>query len=159
MSMIRVHGTCVALDGDGVLLRGPPGSGKSDLALRLIDGGAMLVADDQTELRRVGEGVMASPPPAIAGRIELRGIGILPCPGVAEVRLRLVVDLVAPATVERLPERRTQSYLGCALPLLALAPFEASTAAKLRFAMRRLHEVATRDSVIPEGVFGCGGVA
>jgi serine kinase of HPr protein (carbohydrate metabolism regulator) len=157
MSMIRVHGTCIALDGDGVLLRGPPGSGKSDLALRLIDGGAMLVADDQTELRRVGEAVVASPPSAIAGRIELRGIGILSCPSIAEVRLRLVVDLVAPDAIERLPERRTQPYLGCALPLLAVTPFEASAAAKLRFAMRRLHDAA--GAAFPESVAACGGVA
>src|ERR1700709_2175376 len=62
MTMIRVHGTCIALDGEGVLLRGPSGSGKSDLALRLIDGGALLVADDQTELRRRGDAVIASAP-------------------------------------------------------------------------------------------------
>jgi HPr kinase/phosphorylase len=142
MTMIRVHGTCIALDGEGVLLRGPSGSGKSDLALRLIDGGALLVADDQTELRRLGDAVVASPPAAIAGRIELRGIGILPCPSIAEARLRLVVDLVAPGAVERLPERESDEFLDCAVPRLALAPFEASAAAKIRFAMRRLRDAA-----------------
>jgi HPr kinase/phosphorylase len=154
MSMIRVHGTCVALGGEGVLLRGPAGSGKSDLALRLIDGGARLVADDQTELRRLGDAVVASAPAVIAGRIELRGIGILSCPSVAEARLSLVVDLVAPGAVERLPERRSQNYLDCALPLLALAPFEASAAAKIRFAVRWLrdppssYDAAGREDVV-----------
>jgi HPr kinase/phosphorylase len=146
MSMIRVHGTCIACDGEGVLLRGPSGSGKSDLALRLIDGGALLVADDQTELRRRDDAVVASAPAATAGRIELRGVGILGCPSIAEARLCLVVDLVAPGAVERLPERRSQSYLDCSLPLLALAPFEASAAAKIRFAVRRLRDVAASAS-------------
>jgi HPr kinase/phosphorylase len=140
MTMIRVHGTCIAFGGEGVLLRGPSGSGKSDLALRLIDGGALLVADDQTELRRRGGAVIASAPATIAGRIELRGVGILTCPSLAEAAISLVVDLVAPDAVERLPRRRSESYLGCDLPLLALAPFEASTPAKIRFALRRLHE-------------------
>jgi HPr kinase/phosphorylase len=141
MTMIRVHGTCIAFGGEGVLIRGPSGSGKSDLALRLIDGGALLVADDQTELRRRGAAVIASAPAAIAGRIELRGVGILSCPSVAEVAISLVVDLVAPEAVERLPRRRSENYLGCDLPLLVLTPFEASTPAKIRFALRRLHEL------------------
>jgi serine kinase of HPr protein (carbohydrate metabolism regulator) len=137
MTMIRVHGTCIALDGEGVLLRGPSGSGKSDLALRLIDAGAVLVADDQTELRRRGDAVIASAAAAIAGKLELRGVGILSCASLAEAPLRLVVDLVAPDAVERLPEPRSQSYLERGVPLLALAPFEASAPAKIRFALRQ----------------------
>lgn len=121
-----------------VLLRGPPGSGKSDLALRLIDGGAHLVADDQTELRRSGTDLVASAPPTIAGHIEIRGVGILPCPAAPIAPLRLVVDLVAPDEVERLPEARSCHYLDCDVPLIALAPFEASAPAKLRFALRAL---------------------
>src|SRR5258707_6849319 len=134
--MIRAHGTCIEMDGAGILLRGPPGSGKSDLALRLIEGGARLVADDQTELRRSGAGIVASAPPTIAGLLEIRGIGIVPCPATASAPLRLVVDLVAPESVERLPEKRACRYLDCDIPLLALAPFEASAPAKLRFAVR-----------------------
>jgi len=136
--MIRAHGTCVEIDGSGVLLRGPPGSGKSDLALRLIDGGARLVADDQTELTDEGGEIMARAPDAIAGRIEIRGLGIVSCPSVASAPLRLVADLVAPAAVERMPEERTCRYLGRAVPLIAVAPFEASAPAKLRFALRAL---------------------
>ncbi|MEC8584968.1 MAG: HPr kinase/phosphatase C-terminal domain-containing protein, partial [Pseudomonadota bacterium] len=75
--MERVHGTCVAIDGAGVLLRGPSGGGKSDLALRLIDGGATLVGDDQLELSRVQDRVVARAPGPLQGQLEIRGIGIV----------------------------------------------------------------------------------
>lgn len=136
--MILVHGTSVALDGDGVLFRGPAGSGKSDLALRLIDAGARLIADDQTELWREGHWVMARAPDTLAGQIEVCGLGILRVPSVERAPLRLVVDLAAPAAVERLPERRVCEFFECSVPLLALAPFEASTPAKVRLALRAL---------------------
>ena len=134
--MIRVHATSVALDGGGVLLRGPSGSGKSDLALRLIDHGARLVADDQTELERVGGVLEMRAPATIAGRIEVRGLGIIRVPAVATAPLRLVVDLVAPESIERLPEPQFCTLLGVSLPLLLLAPFAASATAKLRLALR-----------------------
>lgn len=141
--MTRVHGTTVALDGAGILLRGPSGSGKSDLALRLIDAGARLVADDQTELWRRGDAVMARCPATIAGQIEVRGLGILRFPHLAEAPLGLVVDLIAPDAVERLPEPRFCEYLQCSIPLLAITPFEISAALKLRLAVdglvNRLH--------------------
>jgi HPr kinase/phosphorylase len=138
--VIDVHGTAVEFAGIGVLLRGAPGSGKSDLALRLIDAGARLVADDRTILRRDGDLLLASAPPTIAGRLEVRGIGILTVPSVASCVLRLVVDLVAPGAVERLPEPRSASFLGLHLPLISLASFEASAVAKLRLAARTLAE-------------------
>lgn len=141
--MMRVHGTTVAVGGSGVLIRGPSGSGKSDLALRLIDAGARLVADDQTELWRSGEAVMTRSPATIAGQIEVRGLGILRFPNLEEAPLRLVVDLIAPDAVERLPEPRFCDYLQCSIPLLAIAPFEISAALKLRLAVdglvNRLH--------------------
>lgn len=136
--MIRVHGTSVALDGVGVLFRGPPGSGKSDLALRLIDAGARLVADDQTELRLAGARLRMTAPAAIAGRLELRGVGILSVPSVAAAPLLLVVDLVAPERIERLPEPEFAELLGRRVPLLKLAPFEASAPAKLRLVLGAL---------------------
>jgi HPr kinase/phosphorylase len=134
----RVHATCVAIDGAGVLLRGPSGSGKSDLALRLIDAGALLVADDQTELRREGDEVVATAPATIAGQLEVRGLGIVETPTAARAPLRLVVDIVSPAEVERLPEEHTARYCGIEVSLLKLAPFESSAAAKLRAALRSL---------------------
>ncbi len=133
---VLVHGTAVAIEGDAVLLRGPPGAGKSDLALRLIDTGARLVADDQVELRREAGAVLARAPAAIAGLIEARGVGILRVDPVAEAPLVLIVDLVPSGEVERLPDDRTEDMLGLAIPVIALSPFEASAAAKLRYARR-----------------------
>jgi serine kinase of HPr protein (carbohydrate metabolism regulator) len=133
---VLVHATAIAIDGRAVLLRGPSGAGKSDLALRLIDGGARLVADDQVELRRAGERVLVTAPAAIAGLIEVRGVGILQVEPLAEAALAMCVDLVPSAEVERLPEIRCEDVLGVAVPAVALWPFEASAAAKLRFALR-----------------------
>src|SRR5437588_5560986 len=91
---VLMHGTAVAIDGRGVLLRGPSGSGKSDLALRLIDAGARLVADDQTELRRDGDAIIARAPPTIAGMIEVRGLGIVRIEALPAAPVALLVDLV-----------------------------------------------------------------
>lgn len=137
-----VHGSCVGIGGRGVLLRGPPGGGKSDLALRLIADGAVLVADDQVML--VGEAgrLRASAPAAIAGRIEVRGIGIVTMEYAESVALLLVVDLVAPEQVERMPVAARCDYLGLDLARVVLAPFEASAPAKVRLAV----DAAARDS-------------
>ena len=139
--MVQVHGTCVELAGMGVLLRGRAGSGKSDLALRLIDRGARLVADDRVDLRVRGEALIASAPAPIAGRMEVRGIGIVDVPTVVEARLGLAVDLVASQAIERLPEPSHCTFLGVQVPLIALAPFEASAAAKVRLAARTFGKI------------------
>jgi serine kinase of HPr protein (carbohydrate metabolism regulator) len=133
--MIQLHGSCVAIDGRGVLLRGPSGRGKSDLALRLIDGGARLVADDRVDLRAAAGRLNASAPEPIAGRLEVRGIGILEVPSAAATPLGLVVDLVAREELERLPEPRSASFLGIDVPLIRLVATEASAAAKVRLAL------------------------
>jgi HPr kinase/phosphorylase len=139
MSEVQLHhGTAVAIEGEGVLLRGPSGCGKSDLALRLIDAGAQLIADDQTALRRAGGRIIAAAPPAIAGRLEIRGIGIVGIGRVEEAPLLFIADLVTASEVERMPKARFETVLGVALPLLAVAPFEASAPAKLRFVRRAL---------------------
>jgi len=145
---IQIHASCVAIGATGVLLRGPSGSGKSDLALRLIDGGARLVADDRVDLVRDPDaaGVLAAAPAALAGLIEVRGLGIVRLPAVARARLGLVVDLCTAAEMPRLPEPRRCDYLGVALPLLALAPFKVSATAKLRLAARAL-----TDDIVSEG--------
>jgi len=134
--MRTVHGTAVAIDGVGVLLRGPSGSGKSDLALRLIDGGAVLVADDRTALTMRDGRVIAGAPETIRGRIEVRGIGVARVAAASAAPLALVVDLVAPETVVRLPALATVRLLEVAVPLLRLAAFETSTPAKIRLAVR-----------------------
>ncbi|ALJ38726.1 aldolase [Azospirillum sp. Sp 7] len=118
----------------GVLLRGPSGSGKSDLALRMIDAGALLVADDRVELRVDRGRLMARAPAALAGLLEVRGVGIMPMPTVTEVEIRLVVDLVPRDAVERLPEEEAAELLDRPVPRLALCPFDASTPAKLKLA-------------------------
>jgi serine kinase of HPr protein (carbohydrate metabolism regulator) len=134
--MLRLHGTCVEVDGVGVLLRGPSGAGKSDLALRLIDAGAFLVADDQVRLRRADGRLQASGVPAIAGFLEVRGMGAIAVPARATAALGLVVDLVAPDEIERWPEPSAAALLGVTVPSLKLAPFEPSACAKLRLAAR-----------------------
>lgn len=148
--MIRVHGTAIALGGEGVLLRGPSGAGKSDFALRLIDQGGRLVADDQTELRREGDEIIMSAPATIAGQIEVRGLGIVAVPSVASAPLRLVVDLLPSGEIERMPLPRDCGFLGCTIPAVALAPFEASAPAKLRLALRGLAQNVVPD--IPAAV-------
>lgn len=133
--MQRIHGTCVLLSGLGVLLRGPSGSGKSDLALRLIDGGARLVADDQVELDRDGQELRARAPHPLAGLIEVRGVGLMPMDAVEDAPVGLVVDLLpAAGDAERLPEVETTELLGVAVRRLTLHAFHASAAAKLRLA-------------------------
>lgn len=133
-----IHATAVALpigaDWVGVLLRGPSGSGKSDLALRLIDGGARLVADDQTEVTLKGGAPVLRPPARLAGHIEVRGLGIVPVPSLDSAPLVLVADLVAPHEVERLPALQSTLLAGQPVPSIRIAPFEASAPAKLRLA-------------------------
>lgn len=140
-----IHATCVALRaGKGwraVLLRGPSGAGKSDLALRLIEAGGRLVADDQTHVARIGRALVATPPPALAGLIEVRGVGIHRLARrqlLARATVALLVDLVAPDKVERLPEPAHEVLEEVELPRLDLAAFEASTVAKLRVALARI---------------------
>jgi serine kinase of HPr protein (carbohydrate metabolism regulator) len=128
-----IHATAVAIGGRAVLLVGPSGSGKSDLALRLIDRGAALIADDRVALTRVGDHLTAAPPPMIAGLIEVRGVGLITVPHVAGVRVALVVDLTAP--IDRLPQAMTREVAGVALPAVALAAFEASAPLKVERAL------------------------
>ncbi|NQV84074.1 MAG: hypothetical protein HQ494_09665 [Rhodospirillales bacterium] len=134
--MEQVHATTVDIDGDGVMLIGPSASGKSDLGLRLIDAGGQLVADDRTDLSLSGETVHASAPENLVGLMEVRGIGIVTVPAVPVSPLALVVELIRAEDVERLPEPQTTNVLGVALPLVRLAPFEASAPAKVRAALK-----------------------
>ena len=133
-----VHATCVAVGGVGLLLRGPSGSGKSDLALRLIDAGAILVADDQTLLQVRRDRLVARPPDALAGKLEVRGLGILELAYGTEAELGLVVDLRPGEAPERLPAPLQAEILGVSLPRLQLDPFGPSAAAKLRLAAHSL---------------------
>lgn len=138
--MARLHATCIAIDGFGILLCGPSGSGKSDLALRLIDAGARLVADDQVLVHAVNGVAVASAPDNLAGLLEVRGLGIVRLPHLASAPVGLVAEMSAPDAVERLPKPEMREIEGVALPRLCMAPFEASAPAKLRLAARRAQD-------------------
>jgi len=120
-----------------VLLRGPSGSGKSDLALRLIDQGAVLVADDRVLLRREGEKLLADPPEILAGLLEVRGLGILKFPYRAPASIGLVIDLEEPEKIERMPEPETLSLLDKSIPLYRVTARETSAPIKVRLAVRQ----------------------
>jgi HPr kinase/phosphorylase len=141
---VTLHGTVVALGEEGVLLLGKPGAGKSDLALRLIDEGGLLVADDQVRMARRGESLIASAPPALAGRLEIRGIGIVRAAAKPEAALAVVVQLETEALIERLPDEETHDILGVRLPLYHIDPVAASATARVRMALR---EAALRGNV------------
>jgi len=134
MAAETVHATCIAFDDIGVLLRGPSGAGKSDLALRLIDAGARLVADDRVRLAVEGDTLRASPPNQLAGLLELRGIGLIRLPNVADISIYLVADLVASGAPERLPADDWVDYSGARIRRVEIAPFEHTAVAKLRIA-------------------------
>lgn len=127
--MQRFHATCVAVNGKGILITGPSGSGKSDLALRLLAEGARLIADDQVEVTAESAVLIARAPAAIKGLIEARYIGLLKAPTTDSAVLQLVLE---PGTPERLPEAQTHHLLGVELPLLVLPYLEASTPAKIK---------------------------
>ena len=131
-----LHASTVAIDGQAVLIIGVSGSGKSDLALRLIDRGAKLVSDDYTLLTRVGAVLMASSPATIKGKLEVRGIGIIDCDALDAAPAALIVGI--DEVPLRMPEDDVQNIIGIAIPVVALAPFEASAPIKVELALRRL---------------------
>jgi serine kinase of HPr protein (carbohydrate metabolism regulator) len=131
-----LHASTVAIGGQAVLITGISGSGKSDLALRLIDRGATLVSDDYTLLKRAGVRLIASSVATIKGKLEVRGIGIIDCDTLDSAPAALIIQL--DSAPPRLPDESTQTIAGVALPVVALAPFEASAAIKVELALRRL---------------------
>jgi len=134
LSSETLHASCVAIDGRAVIITGPSGTGKSDLALRLIDRGAALVSDDYTIVRRVQNALRATAPANIAGLIEVRGIGLVPMPNLEDVPVALIVSLDSP--VDRLPEPdRSRHIAGVAIPLMSVSPHEASAPLKVELAL------------------------
>ena len=137
LSSETMHASCVALDGRAVLITGASGSGKSDLSLRLLDRGFALVSDDQTIVRKSGERLIASAPPTIAGKLEIRGVGIVQMETVGDVPVALLVELTS--EIQRLPDdSRQRPVLGVPLPLVSVDAMTASAASKIALALDRL---------------------
>lgn len=127
----QLHGNCLAIGEIGILLRGKPGVGKSDLTLRLIEDGGLLVADDRVDLERDGDTVYASAPLALSGLMEVRGLGILRFGFRERVQLRAVIDLLSAASEDRLPEQRFTEVMGMMLPCFQIDPGSASAVIKV----------------------------
>jgi serine kinase of HPr protein (carbohydrate metabolism regulator) len=137
LSAETVHGSTVARDGRAVLITGPSGSGKSDLALRLLDRGFTLVSDDQTVVKKDGNRLLASAPPTIAGKLEIRGMGIVEMDRVDNVPVALIVELTG--DIQRLPDdSRERPILGVKLPLITIDAMTASASAKVSLALDRM---------------------
>ncbi|MBT3917261.1 MAG: hypothetical protein HN731_14510 [Rhodospirillaceae bacterium] len=134
--MTQLHATAIAIDGLGVIIRGPSNSGKSDLALRLIDEGAELVADDRVDIEKNGTGLELSAPENLHGLIEVRGVGVAVIGAAQKAPLNLIVDLKPSQHIERMPEQGEESIEGISIPVVELDPFEASTVAKIKLALR-----------------------
>ncbi len=131
----RLHASCVAIGNRAVLIEGLSGSGKSDLALRLIDRGATLVSDDYVVIRREGNRLLASAPPALAGKIEIRGLGIVGMANIDAIPVALVVSIGGP--VERLPEDgSSRAIIGIDVPHVALVALEPSAPIKVECALQ-----------------------
>ena len=143
-----IHATAIAVDGRAALIIGPSGSGKSDLALRLVmtpfhDGGrtllAHLIADDQVVVQRHADKLIARAPDVIAGRIEVRGLGILPFDHVDGIAIALVADIDPARPPDRFPEPPLQyNILGLDVPMVRFDALHAAAPAKLVLALLRL---------------------
>jgi len=151
MAEVNIHASCVALGAQGVLLLGRPGAGKSDVALRLIDQGAQLVADDRTILFTRRGGLYGKSPDSIRGLLEIRGLGIVKMPSRANVKIALVVKLGREDT--RLPvHHRFQAPRGLSVsrppPEILLNGHHASAPARIRAALAAFSKGLFRDTFI-----------
>jgi serine kinase of HPr protein (carbohydrate metabolism regulator) len=137
LSAETLHASTVSLNGRAVLISGPSGSGKSDLALRLLDRGFILVSDDQTIVRKDGSRLVASAPPTIAGKLEVRGVGIVDVERIDNVPLALIVELTG--EIQRLPDdSRERLILGVRVPLISVDATTASAPSKVALALDRM---------------------
>lgn len=133
----NIHASCVAVGKRGLLLLGPSGRGKSDLALRLIDRGAQLVADDRCDIWLDQGRLFCAPPETLAGKLEVRGLGIVEQSWTAPVPLSLAVRLTD--RYERMPPAdQVEAIAGHELPMVMLSAFEASAPIKILLALDRL---------------------
>ena len=133
------HATAVAISGAGVMICGKSGSGKSDLALRLIDRGATLISDDYVHIRRTGGNLLLSPPANLAGKLEVRSLGILERDHLSGIALKMVVNLKE--NPDRFPmDKQVMNLLGISIPFCTLDAMESSAAIKAELALQRLSQ-------------------
>ena len=137
LSAETLHASTVAKDGRAVLITGPSGSGKSDLALRLLDRAFAMVSDDQTIVRKDGDRLVATAPPTIAGKLEVRGIGIIDIERIENVPVALIVELTS--DIQRRPDdNRDRPVLGVRVPLISIDAMSASAPSKVALALDRM---------------------
>ncbi len=137
ISSETLHASCVAIDGRAVLIEGRSGEGKSDLALRLIDRGGALVSDDYTICTRSNGALLGDAPANIAGKIEVRGIGVIDMPHQGRVPIALLVTILD--TPPRMPEApKKRRIAGVDIPEVALAALEPSAPIKVELALKHI---------------------
>ena len=137
LSAETLHASTVAKDGRAVLITGPSGSGKSDLTLRLLDRGFTLVSDDRTILKKVSDRLVASAPPHIVGKLEIRGIGIVDMDYSDNIPVALIVELTSEP--QRMPDdSRERPILGISIPLVTIDAMTASAPSKVALALERM---------------------
>ena len=139
MNLKRIHSTSVVIDDNGVLILGDSGSGKSDLALRLIDSGATLISDDISICRKNSNNIYLYCPPEIKGLLEVREIGIITVPFVERIKLRLVVNLQSKNN-ERFPKDNYFRILGIKIPLINIEGKNSSAVAKIKVKLNEIRE-------------------
>ena len=139
MNLKRIHSTSVVIDDNGVLILGDSGSGKSDLALRLIDNGATLISDDISICRKNSNNIYLYCPPEIKGLLEVREIGIITVPFVERIKLRLVVNLRSNNN-ERFPKDNSFRILGIKIPLINIEGKNSSAVAKIKVKLNEIRE-------------------
>ena len=137
MTAKKFHSTSVVIEDLGLLIRGQSGSGKSDLALRLIDSGATLISDDLTICKKIGDYLYLYPHSNTKGLLEVREIGIMTVPYVENIKLTLVVELVE-KEFERIPEMMSCSILGMKFPKIKIFGKSSSAVAKIKIKLNQI---------------------
>tara|TARA_Y100000766_G_C18342899_1_gene335697 strand:- start:66 stop:491 length:426 start_codon:yes stop_codon:yes gene_type:complete len=139
MESKRLYSSSIVFDDSGVLILGESGSGKSDLALRLIDSGATLISDDLTICNKKINNIFLSCPTQTKGLLEVREVGIITVPFVERIKLRMVVKLNI-KKLKRIPDPKFFKILGLKFPLLELDGRNSSAVVKIKVKLNEIRE-------------------